>query len=119
MVGDDSTFFGEALDMFRLLLKMAERNEKREVGVLVPRGLEHAVKSPLHPFPESISPGTDHHASTNFRILCHLGRTDDLLVPLGKIFLATRGNSAFVAFAHKLAKLAFWLLVTQESGAAW
>ena len=92
--------------MVGLLLEMAERNEEREVGVLVAGRLEHAVEDTLHPLPEGVTPGTDHHATPHLGILGHLGTPDDLLVPLGKILPTLRGNRAFLAFAHKRVRLA-------------
>ena len=116
VVGDHCAFLGESLDMLSLLLQVAQGNEEREVSVLVACRLEHSVERPLHPLPKSVTPRTDHHASAHLGILGHLRTPDDLLVPLGKIFFATRGNSVFVAFAHRSSRVAFWLLVTQASG---
>ena len=101
MMSDHGTFLGESLDMISLLLKMPERNKEREVGILVTGCLEHGVEGSLHSLPKCVAPGSDHHATADLRVLRHLGTADDLLVPLRKIFLATRGNSAFVAFAHR------------------
>ena len=100
-MGDDRAFLGKALDVVGLLLQVAEGDKEREIGVLVAGRLEHAVERTLHPLPEGITPGTDHHASTDLRVLGKFRRTDDLLVPLGKILPTLRGNRAFLAFAHR------------------
>ena len=105
MVGDHGTLLGKALDVLGLLLEMSKRYEKGEVRVLVTGRLKHGIKGTLHPLPEGVAPGPDDHATTDLRVFRHFGVPDDLLIPLGKILLATRGNSAFVAFAHKVSKL--------------
>ena len=113
-MGDHSAFLGKSLHMLRLLLEMAERDEEGEVGVLVTGRLEHGIEGALHPLPEGVAPGADHHAAADLGVLRHLGTADDLLVPLGEILLATRGNSAFIAFAHKGWRVA----VTRHAGQA-
>ena len=50
--------------------------------------LEHGVKLPLHIFPDSVTPGTDHHAAADIGGLGHLRGAHDLLIPFGKIFVA-------------------------------
>ena len=85
---DDRAFLGEALDVLGLLLQVAQRNEQREVGVLVAGGLEHPVEQPLHVLPERVAPRLDDHAAADVGVLGEIGRPDDLLIPLGKILLA-------------------------------
>ncbi len=87
-VGDDRAFLGKAFHVRRLLREIAQRNEKREVGVLVAGGLEHRVEMPLHIFPDAVAPRPDDHAAAHLRGLRQFRRADDLLIPLGKIFFA-------------------------------
>src|SRR4051794_4242130 len=103
MMSHDRTLFGESFDMFRLLLHVTQRNEEREVSVAMTGGLEHGVERPLHLFPDAVTPGLDHHASANLTRLRQITRSDDLLVPFGKIFLPTRADCEFCGFSfcHK------------------
>ena len=84
----DGAFFGETFDVCGLLLKIAQRYKKREVGIAVTRGLEHPIEDRLHPLPQGIAPRFDDHAASNFGVFGEIGRPDDLLIPLGKILLA-------------------------------
>jgi hypothetical protein len=83
VVRDDGAFLGETLHMLRLLLQVGERNEQREVGILVPRGLEHAVEDRLHPLPDGVAVRLDHHAAAHRRLLGEVGGPHHLLIPLG------------------------------------
>ena len=83
----DGAFFGETLDVCGLLLKIAQRYKKREVGIAVTRGLEHPIEDRLHPLPQGIAPRFDDHATSNFGVFGEIGRPDDLLIPLGKVLL--------------------------------
>ena len=74
VVRDDRAFLGEALDVLGLLLQEAQRNEQRKVGVLVARGLEHAVEHALHVLPDRPAPGLDDHAAAHGRVLGQVGR---------------------------------------------
>src|SRR6476659_27968 len=94
-MGDNRAFLGETFDMFRLLLHVTERNEEREISVLVPGRFEHAVEGVLHVFPDAIAPGLDHHAAADVARLGQVGRANHLLIPLGKILRATRTNRGF------------------------
>ena len=49
---DHGAFLGEPLDVLGLLLEVAQRDEEREVGVVVARVLEHPVEHALHVLPE-------------------------------------------------------------------
>ena len=92
----DGAFFGETLDVRGLLLEIAQRYEKREVGIAVAGGLEHSVQNRLHPLPQGIAPRFDDHTASNFGVFGEIGRPDDLLIPLGKIVLACwRDGSLF------------------------
>ena len=95
VMGDDRAFLGETFDVLRFLLQVAERNEEREIGVLVPGRLEHGVERALHVFPDAVAPGLDHHAAAHVARLRHVGGADDLLIPFGKIFLAARADGGF------------------------
>ena len=87
---DHRAFLGEAFHVLRFLREVAERNEEREVGVLVAGGLEHRIELPLHVFPDAVAPGLDHHAAAHVGVLGQIRRADDLLIPFGKIFVAAR-----------------------------
>ena len=89
MVRDDCAFLREAFDMFCFLLKIRERNEQWEVGVLVARDLEHAIKHALDIFPERITPRLNDHAAAHIAGLCEFGCAHHLLIPLGVILLAS------------------------------
>ncbi len=99
---DDRAFLGETFDMLRFLLHIAQRNEEREIGVLMPGRLEHGVERALHVFPDAVAPGLDHHAAAHVARLRHVGRADDLLIPFGKILRSTRADRGFwyVGFGH-------------------
>ena len=56
MVRHDRALLGEAFDVLGFLLQEAHRDEQREVGVLVPGGLEHRVEPPLDVLPDARSP---------------------------------------------------------------
>ena len=60
---NDRDFRSKAFDVLRFLLQKALRNEHREVGILMPGLLEHAVESLLHLFPDRIAIRTNDHAA--------------------------------------------------------
>ncbi len=95
MMGHDRAFLGEAFDVLRLFLHVAERNEEREIGVAMPGRLEHAVERPLHVFPDAVAPRFDHHAAAHLARLGQVARPDDLLIPFGKIFRASWADGGF------------------------
>ena len=82
---DDRAFLGETLDVLGFLFEIAERDEEREVGVLVAGRLEHLVELRLHLFPDAVAPRLDDHAAAHVGIFRHVGGGDDRLVPLGEI----------------------------------
>ena len=90
MMRHDRAFLRETGDVLGFLFEIAERNEKREVGVLVAGRLEHLVELRLHQFPDAVAPRLDHHAAAHVGIFRHVGGGDDGLVPLGKIVRAAR-----------------------------
>ena len=94
-MGDDRAFLGEALDMLGLFLHVAERDEEREIGITMSGRFEHGVERALHVFPDAVAPGLDHHAAAHVAWLGHVARADDLLIPLGEIFFASRIDRGF------------------------
>ncbi len=98
-MGDDGALLGEALDVLGLLLEEAHRDEQREVGVLVPGRLEHAVQGLLHVLPDAVAPGPDHHAPAHRRVLGQLRGPDDLLIPLRVVFRSRRRDRG-LRFLH-------------------
>ena len=102
MVRYDRAFLGEALDVGRFLLKVAERNEKREISVLVAGRFEHSVQDSLHAFPECVAPWLDDHATAHLGILGQIRRADDLLIPLWKILIPPWRDGRLLFLAHGL-----------------
>ena len=101
VVRHDCAFLGEALHMGGFLLKVAERNEEREIRVLVAGRLEHPVQHGLHALPERIAPGLDDHATAHFGVLGQIRRTDDLLIPFRKILFPPRRDGCLLFLAHE------------------
>ena len=101
VMGDDCAFLRETLDMRSLLLEVAQRNEEREVGVLVSRGLEHPVEHGLHPLPERVAGRLDDHATAHLGVLGEIRRADDLLIPLGKILVSPGRDGRLLFVAHE------------------
>ena len=54
--------------------------------------LKAAVQLLLDQLPDTVAPRLDHHAAAGFRILGEVGGFDDLLIPLGEILGAGRGD---------------------------
>ncbi len=94
-VGHHSQLRSEPGDVLLLLFDIRHGNEQREVGVLVPGLLEHVVQRALHPFPDPVSPGTDHHAPSDRGIVRQLGPENHLVVP-GREVLGLRGKLSIV-----------------------
>ena len=92
VVRDHGALGGEPFRVFRLFFQIGEGNQQREVGVLVARRLEAAVQLLLDQLPDAVAPWLDHHAAARFRILGEVGGFDDLLIPLGEILGAGRGD---------------------------
>ena len=76
-----------------------ERNEEREISVLVTGSFKASVEIALDRFPNRKAPRLDHHAATGFGDLGQIGSANDLLVPLGKVLGAGRGDGCLV-LAH-------------------
>src|SRR5262245_1250359 len=95
MMGHDRAFFGEPFNVLGLLLHVTERNKEREISVAMTGRLEHAIKRPLHVFPDPVAPGLDHHATADLARFGEVTSPDDLLIPFGKILRAPRANGRF------------------------
>ena len=87
---DDRAFLGEAFNVFRFLGEITQRNKKREISVAMSGGAKHPVELTLHVFPNPVTPRANHHATAHVRRLGQFRRTDNLLIPLRKIFVAPR-----------------------------
>ncbi len=92
MMRHHRAFRREALRVLRLLFKIGQRDQQREISVLMPRRLEAAVKLLLDQLPDAVAPRLDHHAAPRLRVLREVGGLDHLLVPLGKILFSGGGN---------------------------
>src|SRR6266700_3623735 len=91
-VGNDGAFLCEAFDVLSFLREITQWNEKWEVGIAVSGRTKHGVELPLHIFPDTVSPGADHHAAAYIRGLGQLRSADNLLVPFRKIVGPPRRN---------------------------
>jgi hypothetical protein len=80
-VRHDRDFRGEPLHVLGLTGEKTLRNEQREVGVLVPRVLEHLIQGLLHLLPDGIAVGPDDHAPAHRTVVRQLCARDDLVVP--------------------------------------
>ena len=78
---------GEALYVVGLLAEKRLGYEQREIGVLVTGILEHLVERPLHFLPDRIAVRLDDHAAAHGRILGQAGLHDQIVIPLGVVFL--------------------------------
>ena len=87
-MGYDRELRFEALDVRLLLLDEAQRDQEREVRVLVARGLEHVVQSSLHVFPDRVAPRPDHHAPLDRRVIGELRPEHQLVVPRREVLSA-------------------------------
>ena len=86
--------------MLGLALEIGQRDEQREIDVVVALRLDAVVEQPLHPLPNAEAPGLDHHAAAHARFLGHVGGGDDLLVPGGKI-LGAAGGQGVANLGHR------------------
>ena len=84
------TFFGEAFDVLSFPGEITQRNEQRKIGVAMTRGANQRVELTLHVFPDPVAPRTNDHATAHVRRLGQFGGANHLLVPFGKIFVASR-----------------------------
>ena len=74
----------------RLALEIAERDEQREIDVVMASSLDPVVEQALHPLPDTVTPRLDHHAAAHARFFGHVGCGDHVLVPGGEIVGAAR-----------------------------
>jgi len=72
----------EPLDVLRLFVQKALRNEQRKVGVDVPRALEFAIEGLLDLLPDRVTIGADDHAPFDRRIIRKLRTPHDVEIPL-------------------------------------
>ena len=87
MVRDDRALLGEPSTCSASFCRKRQRDEQREVGVLVAGRLEHVVERALHVLPDRVAPRLDDHAAAHRRVLGEVRAGDDLLVPLGVVFV--------------------------------
>ena len=92
VVGDHGALLGETLHMLGFLLEKTERDEERKVCIHMPGGLEHDIELTLHVFPDPPAPRLDDHAAADVRIFGQVSGFDHLLIPLGKVVGAGRGD---------------------------
>ncbi len=88
-VGDHRRLRRKSLHVLRLLVQEALRDQQRKVRVLVSRFLEHVVELALHPLPDPIPIGANHHATAHWRIIRQLGAHYELVVPCAEILRAS------------------------------
>ena len=68
-------------------LEQAHRDQQREVDVLVSGGLDPIVERALGVLPDRVAVGLDDHRALRGAVLGHLGPSNDLDVPRGKVVL--------------------------------
>ena len=102
VVGHHRHLLGEALDVLRLLLEVAQRDEEREVGVDGPGLLDRIVERALHELPDAVAPGTDHHRASHVIELRDLGVAHGALEPLREVLSASGGDPGFRLAFHIL-----------------
>src|SRR5437899_3623156 len=91
-VCDDRAFLGEALDVFRLLREITQRNKKREVSIAMASRAKHAVALTLHVFPNSVTPRTNHHATPYVRWLGQFRGAYNLMITFRKVLAPSRSD---------------------------
>jgi len=92
-VGHDRQLRRESLDVLRLPMDEALRDEEREVGILVPGGLDHPVQGGDDLLPDGVPVRADDHTAAHGRVIGEFGDLDDVLVPAREILRA--GSDAF------------------------
>ena len=88
VMGDYRTFLCETFHVLGLTAKERLRDEKREIGILVPGFLEHLVQLMLHLLPYSIAIRFYYHTSSDCRILSQTSFNNKVVIPLGVILLS-------------------------------
>src|SRR6476469_7117879 len=84
------TFLGEAFDVLSFPGEITQRNEQGKIGVAMTGSANQRVELSLHVFPDPVAPRTNDHATADVRRLGQFGGPNHLLIPLGKIFVASR-----------------------------
>ena len=95
VVGDDGTFFGEALNMLGFLFEEGKGDKERKIGIFVAGGLESGVEIALDIFPKGVAPGLYDHAAADGGGFGEVGGFYNLLIPLGIILIAGGRNGGF------------------------
>ena len=90
VVRHHGALLGKALDMVRLLREEGLGDEQREIGVLMPRILEHLVQRVVHLLPNGIAVGFDDHTSAYGRVFGQPGLHDQVVVPLRVVLVRLR-----------------------------
>ena len=89
-VGDDGELGGKTLDVLRLFLQKALRDEQREVRVARAGLLDAFVELVAQRFPNRKTVGPKHDTSAHRRVVGQLGAQADVVVPRGEILAARR-----------------------------
>jgi len=87
-VGHHGALLGKSFHVGRFLAEVALGDEQREVGIDVPRFLEHAVKHVLHSLPNGKAVGLDDHASFHIAVLGKVRLHNEFVVPFAVVFFA-------------------------------
>ena len=81
---------GKSLDVVGLLREEGFGDEKREIGVLVSRILEHLVQRGLHLLPDGVAVGFDDHTSADGGVLRKSRLHDQVVIPLRVVLVGLR-----------------------------
>ena len=101
VVRDHRHFLGEAFDVRGFFFDQFQRNEQREIAVLVTGFANPLVQTTLQVFPDAEAPWLDHHAAAYAGIFRHVGLFDHFLVPLGEVvFAADADGGLFGLVGH-------------------
>ena len=90
VMGHDGAFLGKALYVLGFTAQERFGDEKREISVLMPGGLEHIVQLTLHLFPDGIAVRLDYHTPSYCRLLCKISLCYQLVIPLRIIIRTLR-----------------------------
>ena len=92
-MGDDRHLLGEALDMGRLFLDQVERDEDREIAVLMAGLADALIEALLDLLPDAKGPRSQNVTATDLPVLDHLGLCDHFAVPRREVALLRGDNS--------------------------
>ena len=87
-VGDDGELGREPLDVLRLFLQEALRDEQREVRVARAGLLDALVELVAQRLPNRKTVGSKHDASAHRRVVGQFGAQADVVVPRGEVLAA-------------------------------